>query len=275
MAKRIHTFDLKSLLQLLAAMGWRPEEILLTSHYSNTSQDGLIHAIEFLKDPVRQVHIILNMGLLSAQSPLPTYFFKKIEEAVDTQRFVEFLGYFDHVMLSNYVRAIYPELDPAVFGDWDRTKRRYVYFLNLKANATLHWLFQSIFPELSVRVDKATLQRGVSAQPLRLGSAQLGGDAVFGKKTTIPVNGRRVTLTSEQEQSDSGQPWPRIIQQRLEEFVFPILREVGLDLEVTLVITSQRSWARLQQESYLGYDKVQGGDVPQRRITLFSGYIVN
>ena len=55
--------------------------------------------------------------------------------------------------------------------------------------------------------------------------------------------------------------------------VYPKLRTVGLDIEILLVIKSQKSFAKLHVESYLGYDKIRGGSENYRRIKIFSGHL--
>jgi hypothetical protein len=275
-AARVREFDLLALLRLLYSLGWQPHELLLRSHHSNASQLSLIESIEFSTDPVRAVRITLNLGLLSAQSPLPSYFMKKMDTGeIEAAAFADFLGYFDHLMLRNYLAFIYAEANTQLFPDWDRTKRRYLHFLNLKSCATLHWLFQLIFPELRLRAEKVVVPRGVKMMPLRLGEVELGSDAVFGKKSTVQVVGRRVTLFGDEEIAESGQPWPAEITRRLQETILPILSAVGVDLEIFLVVRAQKAWAKLRSESYLGYDKIRGGDAHQRRIKVFSGHVVS
>ena len=44
-----------------------------------------------------------------------------------------------------------------------------------------------------------------------------------------------------------------------------------MDLEIVLIILTQKTWAKLQPDSYLGYDKIQGGEESYRRIRIFSG----
>lgn len=274
-SRRARAFDVPALLRVLRWLGWREEELLFRSHLSTASPGALIHAVEFSHRPRREVRVTLNLGLLGPQSPLPSYFFRSLDtSAIDSARFVEFVGYFDHRVLRSFLKAIYPEDNRQLFADWERTKRRYLHFLDLRSQATLCWMFSQTFPELGVTVEKAALGRTVQAQSLVLGSASLGGDAVFGKQAKVPVDGRRVTLTAEAEATASGRPWPAEIAARLEAVLFPVLREIGLDLEVFLVIEAQRSWARLEGESYLGFDKVQGGAQSPRRIRLFRGYVI-
>ena len=73
--------------------------------------------------------------------------------------------------------------------------------------------------------------------------------------------------------TDAGEPWPREIRQRLDDLAFPILRPVGIDLEIILIIRTQKRWAQVHRESYLGYDKIRGGELQYRRIRIFRGYL--
>ncbi len=107
-----------------------------------------------------------------------------------------------------------------------------------------------------------------------LGITKLGDDAVFGKEVNAWVSGIRVTLFSDEETDGTGTPWPKRIQSRLDELVFPLLRKVGIYMDIFLVIRSQRGWAKLHTESYLGYDRIRGGEAKYRRIRIFRGYLV-
>jgi hypothetical protein len=273
-SQRIHEFDIISLLRLLMSMNYSWEEITFSSHNSICSQPGLIHSIEFNREPVREAVIILNMGLLGAQSPLPAYFRKKMENDVVGERsFIDFAGYFDHHLIRNYICNIYPEINRLFFPDWELTKRRYLQILNLKSFSTLHWLFQVVFPEIGVRVENAVLSSEVQTQPVRLGKTILGNDAVFGNKTSVALHGARVTLYSDEEMTDTRVPWPREIKNRLEDLIFPVLLPTGLELEISLVLKSQKRWVRLHRETYLGYDRIRSAEDTYRRIRIFRGHI--
>jgi hypothetical protein len=271
-AQRIHDFDLISLLHLLQFLSYRPEEIQFKSHFSASSQPSLLQKIEFHSEPTRGAIITLNMGLLSAQSPLPSYFLKMLDTGdFDNRSFVDFIGYFDHSLIKEYLLNIYPEMNEAFYPDWEMTKRRFVQLLDLKSCSTLHWLFQLVFPELGVRARKALLDRQLQMTQIRLGETILGTDAIFGGKASIPIYGRRITLFSELDTTGRGEPWPKVIKHRLEDLIFPILRSVGMDIEILLIIRTQKTWVKLHSESYLGYDKMRGGQEQYRRIRIFTG----
>lgn len=272
--EKIRRFDLISLLHALDQLGYREAEIRFKSHASLESQNSLIEDIEFQTQPHRQAVIKVNMGLLGAQSPLPSYFFKRMEsDRINTHAYISFIEYFDHVLLRNYLRALYPETDPFLFKDWEQTKRHYLQLLDLKSPKTLHFLFSLVFPELGAAVEKAALKTVVQTTFPRLGTTTLGGEAVFGKKINAPIMGNRITLFSDGDFTGWGIPWAKEIRSRLDTIIFPILKKIGIDLEILLIIKSQKGWMKLHKESYLGYDRIQGGKMKARRIRIFQGHI--
>lgn len=275
-SRKAKEFDIFPLLILLTMMGYRKDNILFKSHPSFSSQPSLIHDIEFHESPIRRVVISVNLGLLSAQTPLPSYFMKKMDEGiVDADSFVDFVGFMDDQIVGGYILSIYPEINPALYPDWRLAKRNFNRLLNFRSCSTLHWLFELVFPELGVKAEKAILQRSLQTNHIVLGRSMLDGHSVFGKKTRVPVHGIRVTLMADEEYTGSGQPWAREIRVRMEEFIFPFLKSVGIDLEVILVIRSQRSWAKLHPGSYLGYDMIKGVKAQYQRIRVFHGYLID
>ncbi len=264
-------FDVIPLLDLLRHLGYRSEDIIFESRYSLTSNPGLVHAVEFRKDPSRQVVITLNFGLHDPAGPLPSYFVKLIDDGVvDEQAFLRFLGFFDHLLIQNFVRSIYPEHDPAVYRDWEITKRHYLSLLGLRSPSTLHWLFQSAFPELGVSAERGVLRREVRVAPFRLGASALGRGSL-GAVSSVPISASEVTLYCDEEYTERGIPWADEIQRRLRSTIFPVLRDTGIDLRLTLVIWSQRGWARLKPGSYLGFDRIRGGEARRRVVLIHRG----
>lgn len=274
--RAIHRFDIYSLLALLQRLGFRREQILFRSHPTSSSQSSLVQDIEIRRGAAPRVIITVNLGLLGAQSPLPSYFMKRLEKGnLDTRLFLDFMGYFDHRVISNYLSSIYPEADPALFPDWEKAKRDYLLMLNLRSCATLQWLMRLAVPELGVRVEKADMRQTPSCRQIVLGKAALGGEAVFGRHASVRVHGLRVTFFSDEECTDRGNPWPREVIDRLSRLVFPALRAVGVDVEIFVVIRSSKSWVRLQRESYLGFDMIRGGKVAHRRLPVYSGRLID
>lgn len=268
-------FDLVSLIRLLRHLGYEDRQIRFKSYNSQLSQKSLIQEIKFRKWPGKVAELTLNFGLLAPQTPLPSYFQKIIDKGmIDVTAFYLFLNFFDHPLTEELVKSVMPEENTRLFPDWNRTRVSYIKMLDLKSVNTLHWFVSLIFPELTLRVDKLRSKRDIVTNPFVLGRAVLGDTATFGDRAAIVTQGVRVTLFSEEERTNRDIPWPKEIRHRLEAYVFPVLATVGLDIQFFLVIRHQQTWAKLEQNSYLGYDKIQGGDNPVRMIKIFSGHLI-
>ena len=260
-------FDLASLLALLGRIGVRRDELRFASHTGSESAPRLIHDIEVVDDP-RQVRLTLSFGLLGPQSPLPSYFFAELDHGtLDAAAFARFIGYFDHVVLSRLVAALHPELDDSLQPM--ATQKAELQLLDLRSAATLHWLFQQVFPELDVHVEPIRKARQLRTSAFRLGEAALGGEGTFGSHAAALGPGSRVTLFSDNEIAGSGQPWPLEVRARLQQSIAPLLRPLDVALETFLVLREQQSWAQLDHKSHLGYDTVGGAAARQRRIKVY------
>lgn len=273
-SRNIHAFDPVSLIHLLRSAGYGLDEIFFKGQMGTASQPCLIQGIEFQPDPFRRVTISLHLGLLGPQSPLPSYFLQKLDEGMlDAGAFADFIGFFDHPILRQFVLSSYPELNGAFFPDWEQAKRDRLRMLDLKSRGSLHWLCRLVFPELEVQVEKAVMSRSVETGHIILGKAALGGDCVFGKRASVPVYGKRITFFAFEERTAQREPWPKAIRRRFEASMLPLLHSMGLAVEIFLVIRAQTSWAKLHGESYLGYDMLRGAQAQARRVLVFSGQI--
>lgn len=271
--QNIWRFDPFSLLILLTYLGYGMNEILFRSHFSNSSQSRLIESIEFHDTPKKAI-ICLNLGLLGGQSVLPNYLFRQVDnESVEEELFADFFGYFDDRLLRRFLLAIYPELNQSLIQNWESEKRAALYTMKLDSITTLHWLMQLVFPELQVRVEKATLKRHVILKSPILGKFHLDHQTVFGKRKETPMPGKLITLIADEGDFTNGQPWPHEVNLRLQRLIFPLLRNVGVCLEIWLVIRSQVTALSLKQNSYLGYENIQSDKLQSRRIRIFSGYL--
>jgi hypothetical protein len=274
-SKRAGSFDPIALLDLLAHLGYRAEEILFESHESVSSQPRLIHAVDFRKVPIPHVVVSLNMGLLATQSPLPTYFRDLLQDAdVDEQAFGEFLKFFDHRLLQSFLASIYPERDTTVIRDWEQMKLGLLKLMGIRSASTIHWLFELAFPETQVRVERGTLSRLVELEGAELGASIVGDPrTVLGGWTKAPVPGFHVTLFCEEEHTDFGRPWAEEVRKRLDAIIFPAISDAALELKVTLVIRSEKVWAQLRPGSYLGFDRIKGGARRNREVQVFKGSV--
>jgi hypothetical protein len=250
---RAREFSLPALLDVLQLLDYRPDEIEFLGVMSYAFPGSLIHSVNFLSAPRRMVRISLHMGLLSAQSPLPSYFLK-YAESLEIDALFDFLGFFDHHLLKRRAASLYPERDRTLFADWSETQAQLLQLVGLTAPSTLHWLFQRVYPELGIEVRRSTERKPLNAEGVVLGNAKLGEACAFGGGTTVPVGGLEVTLYSEEELTPTGTAWAVEASQRLNRQVFSALGETDVYLTVYLVIMEQTSWLMMEDERYLGFE---------------------
>ena len=255
-------FSIPALLDLLHAMGYRDEEIEYRSHQSQRPQPSLVHAVEFL-EPVapppgrlRTVIVTVNIGLLTAQTPLPSYVMKILDQQ-DASGMAEFLAFFDHQLLRDRFQALYPERNRGLFVDWEETKAKLLRMLGLESPSTMYWLFQHVYPELGLVVRRGQQQMPLNALGALLGEAVLGERYTLGGIAQVPVGGMEITLCAEEHQSPAGLPWAQEAARRLREQVLPLLRGVDLQLTVFLLFVEHTEWARLVHEQYLGFEPIR------------------
>jgi len=269
--KRLHLFDPLSLLRVLKQGGVDVGELHFRSHMSSASQPRLVEDL-ILDSGV--ITIIFNFGLLSAQSPLPSYFFQEIDEGrIDVHEFQALMGLYDHALIKLYLQCIYPELNDYLFPNWSRSVQRRVRIQNLRNISGVHWIFTETFPDLRVCVEKKQMEREVRLSGLKLGYFVLGDDAMFGQKTANTVLGIRVSLYVDDELDGCGTPWFQTVRKRFEEHISPILSAVGVDLELTLIFTDRVAELGLDDSSYLGYDRMRGGENDSHEVIIFQGQL--
>lgn len=252
-SQRARDFSLPALLDVLEMLDYRPDEIEFGSVLSYSHPSSLIQSVQFFTEPRRRVHIALNMGLLSAQSPLPSYILKYAEH-MEGDALIDFLGFFDHHLLRRRAASLYPERDRTLFADWPETQAQLLQLVGLTAPSTLYWLFQRVYPELGIEVRRSTERKALSAEGVVLGNAKLGEACAFGGGTSVPVGGLEVTLYSEEENTPTGIAWPVEASQRLREQIFSALGLTDVYLTVHLIILEQTSWLSIEDDRYLGFE---------------------
>jgi hypothetical protein len=256
-------FELCALLDLLAAHGYRDRDIELESHQTLLHQSSEIESVRFEHQPRRRVIITVNLGWLSPQGALPTYFQRVLLEQ-QGESLSGFLGFFCHHLLRCGVRGQFPERDPRLFTEFARTLRQLRSLLGLRSPSTVHWVFSQLFPELEVSVRRTVLTRRVRTRGMVLGTWDLGDGAVCGGISTLPVHALEVRLLGDEATTGTGVPWAQAADERLRSAVFPVLAVDGLFLRVLLVLRDQQGALVLQPQRFLGYEPIEGGAQPER-----------
>lgn len=270
-AARAREFDLGPLLRLLEAEGYPAGHVLFESNPEPVSAAALVEAVTFHHSPQRRAVVTLNLGLLGANSLLPSYFMELAEQCPNPEAFFDFIRFFDHRLLESFARALYPERDSTLVGDWERTKGFYFQMLGLGSVTTLQWLFQLYFPELRVWVSQIGFRKITRGHELRTGISPLDGTAVLGDTYMSESAGFQIELTAEEEKDARGVEWPQVVERRLAEHLLPLLAPSRLRLEVALTVSVHALWAKLAQRGYLGYERFEGGSQIGHRLVVFQG----
>lgn len=272
--RQARRFELRPLLRLLEARGYRRSDILFQSAPHGTSP-SLVEAVEFDRSRSRPLVLItVNLGLLGDSSLLPSYFFSVIERTPDPERFYDFLRFFDHRLIEQRLRATYPEDDRTMFADWDRSRASLLQALGLASPGTLQWLLQLYFPELRVHVARRPVQAEVPSRGLSPGRSPLDGAGVLGGLYATDAIVLLADLTAEEERTSRGESWAKVVRQRLDERVLPRLRGAGLSLVVRLQVLQHASWAHVEAgdgstRGYLGYDRLPSPDEASHTIVVY------
>lgn len=272
--QRARSFSLGPLIDLLVAHGYRREQLLFESNREGGAT-SLVHAIEF-RPGGPEVLITVNLGLLGDNTLLPSYFLREIESSRDPQRFYDFIRFFDHCLIENYVRASWPEHDPIVYGDYTLLCKAVLNLVGLDSVSSLHWFVQSAFPELAVRVTRGAFPSSTSQHSCRTGVSRLDGSSVIGRVYETEARGFMVDLVTDEEAYDRHRNWAAVVRSRLQERCLPVLAPFRLPLCVVLTVLSHASWARLEsmlQETsgYLGYDRIRAEQDSQHSVVIWSG----
>jgi hypothetical protein len=268
--ERIRSFDVPALLEVLTASGYGDAELEYRGHRTTVRQSHLVHDIQFIHEPRKRVIITVNMGLLSAQSPLPSFMMRTLDQ-LDHDRLERFIGFFDHLLLEECFTGLYPERSAELLPGWPESAKDRLRLLRPTCASTLHWLFHKVFPETELSVRREVRQQHVPSRGLRLGDSALGQGDSMGGFASIPTGGMEVRIFCNEPISSSGVPWAVEALRRFEADLLPLLSETVLMLTVILVLRDQEGFLRLERESHLGYDPLQGTPVQTQQVLLFSG----
>jgi hypothetical protein len=268
--ERIRGFDIPALLDVLAASGYGDAEIEYRGHRTTVHQSHLVHDIQFIHQPRKRVVITVNVGLLSAQSPLPSFLMQTMDQ-LDHDRLERFIGFFDQHLLRECFAGLYPEREGALLPGWPEAAKDRLRLLRPTCQSTLHWLFSKVFPETELSVRREVRPQRVAAPEMRLGASALGEGGSMGGFASIPTGGMEVRIFCNEPVCSSGVPWAVEARRRFEADLLPLLSETVLMLTVILVLRDQEGVLRLERQSHLGYDPLHGIPVQTRQVLLFSG----
>ncbi len=270
--RKIRHFDAPSLLKLLHSLGYKGKDLHFESNPSLASSSSLFEEISFSENRYPKVSITINLGLLTGNSSLPTYFRQKMDSGeIDLLLFTRFLNFFDHHLIMTTLAMSIPKENGWFFSNWDETLMQYLSLLALNSTSTLWHLLQLSFPELKVRVYKYPRPLDMTSSSTILGSTLLGRDSFLGKSQKVTASSFKMVFTSEEMDNERCGPWSVEIKKRLKELIFPLIHRSNIYTKVILVVKNCKETLCLSPNSYLGY-RTLGKSQGAVRFLLFAGY---
>lgn len=256
-------FELRPLLALLHAHGYERHDIRFQSQRDGISSGSIVASVQFLTTPARAVVITLNMGLFGDNTLLPSYFFQVLEASPDPERFYDFIGFFDHKLLENMVRALHPEDESGAYRDFASVKRSFFRMIGPGSVATLQWLVPLVFPELRVHVSRRAFTSPTASHAFRTGQSLLDGTGILGKVYESDASGFLIDLYAEEETDARGHGWAGVVRERLRTRLLPILAPFHIPIGVRLRVLFHASWVRVDfpfsdEHGFLGYERIRG-----------------
>jgi hypothetical protein len=240
----------------------------------DAASPGIVEAIHFPEKPAHSVIVTLNLGLLAEGTLLPAYFFDVIKSAPRSTAFYDFLRFFDHRLVQNYLWGIYPEDPDGALGDHNRLLWSFFRMLGPGSSSTLAWLFQRYFPDFPVHVSRREFPSDTAAHAMMMGSSKLDGTGVLGKIYPSENAGFVVELTAEYETDHYGRLWADIVLERFRARLWPLIESFHIPLALRLRVLWHTGYAKLEDprkatKGRLGYDRIRDKEPSPHTIMLF------
>ena len=250
-SERLGDFDLIALLRLLKGEGIDENDIWFSSHNSIVSQKRLIESVKILQD---HAFIEVNLGILSPTGILPGYIRQFMDRPdVDDQALQHLFKVFDHLLISSYLSQLYPEINRSFFDDWQQTKGCYLQLQNMRCECSLHWLFETAFPEFTLSLIRLNYAQKPHKVTSDLGQITLG-ETSQATTTDFKKDSFKVMLYLRPEFISTCSNWSEVALDRLNRWVFPWLSDFSTYLEIHLFTHFYSSHLKLFERSALGYD---------------------
>ncbi len=250
--KRAEKFDLCALFKALDHQKVDLDKLLFEGTQEQTSSTRLCQEITPSKDSVTSAIVKLNLGLLTASSPLPSYYRKGLDKGeINENSFIPFIQFFNHHVIKNTLRHSW--IERFFIRDWETMKLDSLSMMGLDSVSSLHWLFSLYFPELELTVSKSFKEQRMSCPEFNLGISRLGEKYALGGYVRRKRRGYNVSFRSDIAQTETRVFWPTEIRNRLRERIFPLLEKTHIFLIVTFSIDQYKRATYLNTQSFLGF----------------------
>ncbi len=250
--RQIDKFDLCALIKVLDLNGVNLEKLLFVGTQNLVSSSHLCEAVASTKDTITSATVKLNLGLLTASSPLPSYYRRCLEKGeIDEERFISFIQFFNHHVIKSIIKFTWVER--FFIRDWDFVKMASLSMMGLDSVSSIHWMFSLFFPELELSVNKCVKELRMTSADFCLGISRLGEKYALGGYVRRRIRAYTVALRSDIAQTETREFWPNEIRKRLNERIFPLMKKTNIYLIITFTIDQYKRATYLNPQSYLGF----------------------
>jgi hypothetical protein len=269
-AKRASRFDPIRLVDLLESYGVHPSDVIFESNPERAGA-SVVDSVRF--EPSGVVVIRVNLGLLGDRGALPSYFQLMLERGGAMEAFQDFIRFFDDRLVTNLLRATYPERDPELFADWSRAVGHFRRMSAITSDGLLQSVMAKMFPELRVHVKRARIANSNESASLVMGESGLDGGGLLGAGSSVEPNGFAITFVAMEASAGGGRRWPDVLTERMRERLEPILEGHHVALDVELVVVDHEEQVLLEGHGFLGYERIGGPPSAVHRVRLFRGLV--
>jgi hypothetical protein len=268
---KLADFDLLALLRLLKMEGYESQNFWFSSHESLSSQDRLIAGVTLINE---RALISINLGLLGVHSPLPSAVFQQLDKAAVKQRSLsDFLKFFDHLLILNYLGNLYPQINTEFFSDWEKTNFDYLQVQNMHSKSSLFWLFQVAYPEFDISLSNDKFIDSSETESIYLGRLILGDESHFGGESKFSKPSIHIHLRLMCEDFQPNLNWAKEALKRLDELIYPLLNGLEVCLKITFSLGEHSNSLHLLPTSSLGYEALQTTELKALQLCLHQGMV--
>lgn len=264
-SENARNFEVGALLDLLESRDY--DQVRFRSEWTRGFRASRITSIDFDDPRENWVTVVVNLGLLSNQSPLPDYFGRILDRNVTDGSFAEFLGAIDHPLLKQRFEAARGRASRWLLPGWRGIERSFLGVMDVRSAATMDSIMRRAFPELGVVLTLGSEDSRIRVPSVITNHSRFGRSA-FGGAALADVSGLSVRLISEDTNTENGERWEEVAAQRIKDWVLPVVQGSGITLLVTLEIEEPPKWVDLSGDSRIGYDRLRSRDRGEVRDTV-------
>ncbi|GLS25034.1 hypothetical protein [Marinibactrum halimedae] len=268
---KLSQFDPMALLRLLRHNGYSLDHIFFSSNNSSVSQERLIEDVIISES---RVDIVVNLGLLGAQSNLSNEWLKKLEESSECNRKSEsVVRFLDHIIVSDFLAQVYPEINQHYFNSWKKIAQKHFQIENFDSEVTLHSLCKMLFPEFDVYVHNEESALVRKSKSLFVGNGVSSSEASMGGVISVEASVKRIELVQKTRIYQSNVDWEVEVSNRIKQYLLPLISGCQVLCEIHLFSLQPLNGFSLDSSGVLGRVPMGCSNLVTKSICFHKGLV--